>query len=288
MPPESNRPLQMGVEPQSPRWAWSGRAVRLMLVSLVALIAALATLTDVVPPLLRLLLAVPLVVIIPGYALVAASCSEASISGAERLALSIGTSLALAVLGGLLLNWTPWGLQPASWGGLLSTFTIVAAAIALARERQRPTPVAVQPAPLRAGLGVGSAFVLASAVAIHVGTVYLARASAAMSAEDGFTQIWMLPTPEAAPTSVRLGVKSLETTEETYAVRLDIDGAPALTWTSIVLAPGASWETTTDIPAEASGATVAEARLYRATGQPIPDEELNNPSLAYRRVVLRR
>src|SRR3954451_13240060 len=93
-------------------------------------------LVDGIHPLLRLVLALLLVVLAPGYSVMLAACPGPSIAGTERLVLSVGVSMALAVLGGLLLNWTPWGLRPESWVVLLSGVTLVAAVVAVARQRQ--------------------------------------------------------------------------------------------------------------------------------------------------------
>ena len=52
------------------------------------------------------------VLFIPGYALIEALYpKKEDLDGLERLALSIGLSLALVPLVGLLLNYTPWGIR---------------------------------------------------------------------------------------------------------------------------------------------------------------------------------
>jgi uncharacterized membrane protein len=52
----------------------------------------------------------------------------------ERLALSIGLSLAIVPLIGLLLNYTPWGIRLTPITISLATFTEAMALIALARK----------------------------------------------------------------------------------------------------------------------------------------------------------
>src|SRR5436190_734931 len=107
----------------------------LVLACACATAAPVVVLVDGVDPLLRLLIALPMVVIVPGYALMAATLPGPSLSGVERLVLSIGTSMAMTVLGGLFLNVTPWGLQPVTWVCLLSGLTMAAAAAAIKRRR---------------------------------------------------------------------------------------------------------------------------------------------------------
>jgi uncharacterized membrane protein len=61
---------------------------------------------------LRIVFGSIFVLFIPGYSLVEALYpKEEDISPLERLALSIGLSLALVPLIGLILNYTPWGIR---------------------------------------------------------------------------------------------------------------------------------------------------------------------------------
>ena len=57
----------------------------------------------------------------------------------ERFALSIGMSLALVPLMGLLLNYAPWGIQPTSVTASLLAFTFTFATAAVIREFQAKT-----------------------------------------------------------------------------------------------------------------------------------------------------
>jgi uncharacterized membrane protein len=54
----------------------------------------------------------------------------------ERIALSIGLSLALVPLVGLLLNYTPWGIRLTPIVLSLLTLTTIFATVAVAREHQ--------------------------------------------------------------------------------------------------------------------------------------------------------
>ena len=61
---------------------------------------------------LRIIFGVPVVLFIPGYALIAALFPGAKdIDGLERVALSFGLSIAIVPLTGLALNYTPWGIR---------------------------------------------------------------------------------------------------------------------------------------------------------------------------------
>jgi len=54
----------------------------------------------------------------------------------ERVALSLGTSLALVPIDGLLLNYTPWGIRLTPTVLSLLALTIVFATAAIIRENQ--------------------------------------------------------------------------------------------------------------------------------------------------------
>jgi len=80
----------------------------------------------------------------PGYCFVRAlfpakpsTKSENKIlSAAERYALSLGLSLVLVALVGMLLNYTPWGIRLAPFGLSLFSMTVIFATAAAIREYQ--------------------------------------------------------------------------------------------------------------------------------------------------------
>jgi len=79
-----------------------------------ASIIALTIASIYLPPLIfvRYVLGSMFVLFIPGYSLIEALYpKESDLSPLERLALSIGLSLALVPLVGLVLNYTPWGIR---------------------------------------------------------------------------------------------------------------------------------------------------------------------------------
>lgn len=80
---------------------------------------------------LRVLLALPLVLFIPGYVLIAALFpSNEDIDLLERIALSFGLSIAVVPLIGLGLNYTPWGIRLDPIVTSLALFTLAMVLIA--------------------------------------------------------------------------------------------------------------------------------------------------------------
>ena len=125
---------------------------------------AILTIFAVVTPIvnetpLRILLGLPFVLFLPGYAFIAALFPEAGepptaesvdspeaqsrlrdrgIDGIERVALSFGLSIAIVPLIGLVLNFTPWGITLVPILLSVSGFTIACALIAYGRRLQIP------------------------------------------------------------------------------------------------------------------------------------------------------
>lgn len=84
----------------------------------------------------------------PGYALIKAlfpteplsKTSTKELDIIERFGLSIGLSLALVSLVGLLLNYTSWGITLAPVVLSLAAFTTIFAVVAVIREKRQVTP----------------------------------------------------------------------------------------------------------------------------------------------------
>ncbi len=111
------------------------------------LVAGLVLLTDlfVLTPglnetFLRTVLGLPLVLFLPGYALIAALFpAKSDLDGIERVALSFGLSIAVVPLMGLGLNYTPWGIRLVPVLISISLFTLLMCGLAyLRRERLFP------------------------------------------------------------------------------------------------------------------------------------------------------
>jgi len=93
-----------------------------------------------IPPLneispVRIILGLPLVLFLPGYALIAALFPRKDdFDAIERVALSFGLSIAITPLLGLALNYTPFGIRLAPVLIVLSVFTISLAICAYVRR----------------------------------------------------------------------------------------------------------------------------------------------------------
>ncbi len=88
---------------------------------------------------LRNILGLPLVLFLPGYALIAALFpAKSDLDGIERTALSFGLSIAVVPLIGLGLNYTPWGIRLLPILISLSIFTFAMCGLAYLRRAKLP------------------------------------------------------------------------------------------------------------------------------------------------------
>lgn len=84
-----------------------------------------------------------LALVLPGYALSAAVFRMRSVRTAERAALTLGISLSVAVLGGLVLDALPGGLETQTWLFLLGGVSVTASVIALWRRTRHATAMRI-------------------------------------------------------------------------------------------------------------------------------------------------
>lgn len=232
------------------------------------------TLLGVANPLARALFALPLVLVLPGYALLAATFPRRALDGTARLALSVGVSLAVACLGGFLLHWTPAGLRAESWALLLGGVTLGAGAVALGRRGPAApvTRLAGRPGP-------GQWLLFSLAALVVAGAVGVAVTGARQQRAPGFTQLWMTPANDAArDDTVYLGVNSFEAVAARYNLQLVVGGDIVREWQALELEPGGRWVVRVELPALEPDIRTVEAVLYR----------LDDPETVYRRVQVWR
>lgn len=244
------------------------------------------------PLLVGMMLAVPLVFILPGYTLTQALfCRQPAdplstssndlilqprlkigqpFSTMDHMILSLGMSLVIDVVTGLLLNVTPMGLQWQSWMLSLGLVTAVFALLAVGLRRR-------QPRKKKGGAGwhitlkecalLGLALVVAT-VALWLSIIRPPQP------QPSFIQFWMLPSTQANKScAVLIGVQSFESSPVTYRIQVTINGTQVDSWPSIMLATQQEWNRLVPV-SRIGGGAVVDARLYR----------LDQPGVIYREV----
>lgn len=205
----------------------------------------------------RTAFALPLLFVTPGYCLTVAVFGRQRLDGARRAVLTLAMSLSLAILGALVLDLLPFGLQATSWTILLAAVTWIAGAAAAVRRGVQP-----QRGWTRPRLRPVDAALLIAATLIAAGTVAFARTPLPAKNVQGYTALWMQPMP-ATTQAVRVGIESGEL--ETVPYRLDLRvGSSVLYRRLITLEPGQRWEQVVRVrPLQVAADSPVQARLYR-------------------------
>jgi uncharacterized membrane protein len=193
----------------------------------------------------RVVPAILLALVAPGYALSVALLPKAR-DGFERCLLALGLSICVLVMGGVILDLTPFGLTSRSWGISLAAFTLAACALAW-RRRSEATPEAAAtakrqepplPARPRRTLTVSSLGVAAVA-AMVVGAVLIARQPSSSAHARGFTALWAVPvSPINSTFSIGIHSDELRTTSYRLIARA---GQRVVFRRSVTLRPGQEW-----------------------------------------------
>ena len=234
----------------------------------------LLTLLDWKLSLVRVLFAIALVTILPGYALTTAIFISTPLGIMEKIAFSFGFSLGMTSLGGLILNYIPWGIQSVSWVVLLGGISLIASVIAIARM-QISKGVDLSVVQVRLRLREIILMVLAAGI---LGGVYLfARTGAEHRALPPTTRVWILWADDSQ-SKVLLGVQNQERVPMQYRLQLSTLQGQIQEWDPITLEAGATWEVQYETPPNVAESDMIKATLYR----------LDTPGRNYREVYLRR
>jgi hypothetical protein len=188
-----------------------------------AALCALLTLALPFEP-LRMLLAAPLTLFLPGYAITAAIFARHPIQRRQYLVFSVGLSLSVLALGALLLNYVPGGIRAWSWALLL--FLVVLGCCrgaALRRPQRAPAPISWS---LPRPNGAQAALLAAGGLAIAAALVLAFTPLSATNA-TGFTEMWIQPLE--AGNGVRIGVGSGERDDSSYRLLVRFDDSKTVT-----------------------------------------------------------
>lgn len=250
-----------------------------------ALIAGSILRTDGAPALVSVAAGAALTLAIPGYALSRALFIHGLLDRTERVALAIGLSLCIVILGGFVLNALPDGLSRNSWALYLTSVSLVACAIATVRrgafallrhgQIEAGSPAAPaqdvvapqaglaatgdRPSGRAAGLPKVHVAMLGLAGVFVAGAFLVAQLGVAGQPRPGFTDLWLLPDSDG----VTVGIDNHEGAAASYRVVLSVDGRDVHTWASAVVEDGGSWQAHYALPAKPATHTDVDAALYR-------------------------
>lgn len=216
----------------------------------------IATTTDIA--VVRVLVSLPLVLFLVGYAVLRAFAVTPQ-AFLTHSVYSIGASIAITLAGGFLLNLVS-GLTPFGWGCWFVLVTGVAAIIG----RHRAFPWQFGPLPR---VGRAPAVMAGITSLIVIGAFWQAVRDEADVRQFSFTEFWMLPKPYGKLT---IGIHNAEHRQQPFDVEVTsvpdspddkTTGRVIAEWHGIMLNPGDDWTREVDFPPTV-GYSKTQAILY--------------------------
>lgn len=208
----------------------------------------------------RIVLGIPFVLFFPGYALITALVPrKTGMSGIERLALSFGLSIALVILIGLGLNYTPFGIRLTPIMFSLAAVLLVLSAVAWWRERRVSLEERfsisfhIAPGAVWSGRPLDKALSIILVLAIVASLGAVVYTIAKPKPGEAFTEFYILgPEGKAAdyPSEVKAGEKATVTgcivshlrEPVSYTIEVSITGTEKTEIGPFTLQPGEKWE----------------------------------------------
>lgn len=231
---------------------------------------------------LRVILGLPFILLFPGYTLIVALFPrKTDLGGIERVALSLGLSIAVVLLIGVILNYTPWGIRLYPILASITTFILTTSAIAwyrrfrLAEGERFAISFNLSLSPWRGQetLDKVLSIVLIAAILGAIGT--LGYVITTPKVEEEFTEFYILgPEGKAAdyPEELKVGeegkvivgIINNEYEIEDYRIEVRIDGVKNNEVNGIRLEHGEKWEEKVRfMPEEAGEKQKVEFFLYK-------------------------
>lgn len=217
----------------------------------------------------RVPLALPLVLVLPGYATVTALFAPDTLRAPERIMLSLSLSIVAAILTGLAVDIAGFKLLAAPWIELLAAVTLVATATAIARGNERPLSL---PGPLPRLRAHEWLALLAALVLLAAAAAIGFRPLPPPAKTQGTVAFGLLEAP-GGRAGVCVSVINEEFHANSYRVVVSVPGRANRTLTTTRLDPGATWNREVAV---GPGFPDVTARLYRGSA----------PSRAYRNTSL--
>lgn len=220
---------------------------RMGLLRIVVVVACAALALSPAPPAVRLVGAIPLTFVLPGYAL-SLNILPRSVDTALRVAWTLALSIAVGVLLPIILGAAGVVLSPPVWIVSLAA-TSVAGELA-ARRFGLTVPIGLR----RPSIPLRAVTALLVAAVVVVNGLYISWSDAESRSSPTATQLWMVP---GAGDELRIGVTRYGTDEERLRLVVD-DGANRQEY-AVPLAVGQTFETPWQVDGNGS---VVRATLY--------------------------
>jgi hypothetical protein len=207
---------------------------------------------------LRLLLALPLTLFLPGYALTAAIFAHARLLRRYFLVFCLGLSLSVLALGALVLNYLPGGIRSGWWAVLL--FLVVLGgcrAAALRRPRRAPAPISWE----LPGVNPAQAALVAAGALAAVAAIVLAFVPLSATNASGYTEVSIQPLAASSGPGVGIEVGSGERDDSSYRLVVEFGSGEGEATRTFTLAPGQKQALELQPPGDLTAATAAGTQV---------------------------
>jgi uncharacterized membrane protein len=196
-------------------------------------------------PAFQIAAALPLVLILPGSALVlAVDPGHTRTAGTERLFWCLLASLGATIAGGLILNMTA-ELTQVTWLAYLSGVVVVAALVSVVRQPERGVDVRNSWKQMKgARVAMPAALLGVGAIALIAGALALSVYSSSTENREHFVQLWLVPTPATAGATAEraeLGVTNYEGRQVRVDISIRTPDTLVLSRKGVVLNQGQTW-----------------------------------------------
>lgn len=237
--------------------------------AIVGIILALV-LATIFPNVLRMLVTLPLVLFLPGFALTIILFKRGHLGVPEQLLLSVGLSVAITALSGLILNWTPWGLRTTTlWIALLVVLAVEMVVVGYLYGLHWTKAISL---PSQVNFTPRQWILVSLAALVTLTAVYVDRAPVPQEGFEGYTTLWIQPSDSSD--TFELGVRSNEFETTKYQIRVELDGNLS-DGPTLELKPGETWEGVLSISSGELKDQPLKIFLYR----------LDQPNEVYRHAV---
>ena len=226
----------------------------LVLCALIAMAALVATALNL-SPLLRLGLAIPLVLFLPGYTLANALFPSLVIPTVERTLIAMGSSISLTILVGLAMAAIGVSLEGLNWAAALALVTIISAAVAWLRRARRGLP---GPSPVIARMPRTGIVMIGLAALLTADVLLGSRLIASQQEAAPPAQLWLVPVADQ-PDDAVLGVRAGDQPTD-YRVVISSAGEPIYDF-DVPLSAGEVWERNLNFASDLRQQPIV-ARLY--------------------------
>lgn len=246
---------------------------QILLIALATAVAALILWFEPQIGFMRPLLSLFLIVIL-GHSALLAWGAGLRLRGAVWGLMTIILGIAIVTIGGIVLNFTPWGLQLHSWIVFITGVIVIQLLVALIRRTTEPSTVPstsihswhFEMKPMQ--------FVaLFLAVTIVGVSIIVARTGVVNQPKTSFSQLWMVAD---ASNQVNLGIKNEEQEAVSYRLVVQQGSSVIYEYPSLLLQAHETWQGVLEIEESRPTDVPIEAVLYRA----------DEPNQAYRTVSL--